>query len=224
MYCELFTKEPDLVDKAVGTAVRALVEGSILVAIVLFLFLGEFRSALVVITALPLAMLIAFIFMGEVGLSANLMSLAGLAVGIGMMVDGAVVMVENAFRIMAERKEAGEEVDKTDAVLTAAREVANPITFAIMIIIVVFLPLFALEGLEGKLFKPMAFNISFAMAGSLILTLTLIPVLAALILKPQLERDTWLVGFVKSKYKPLLSWSLDNKPESRWSGGRHSGC
>jgi len=203
----------DLVDKAVGTAVRALVEGSILVAIVLFLFLGEFRSALVVITALPLAMLIAFIFMGEVGLSANLMSLAGLAVGIGMMVDGAVVMVENAFRIMAERKEAGEEVDKTDAVLTAAREVANPITFAIMIIIVVFLPLFALEGLEGKLFKPMAFNISFAMAGSLILTLTLIPVLAALILKPQLERDTWLVGFVKSKYKPLLSWSLDNKPK-----------
>jgi len=203
----------DLVDKAVGTAVIALVEGSILVAIVLFLFLGEFRSALVVITALPLAMLIAFIFMGEVGLSANLMSLAGLAVGIGMMVDGAVVMVENAFRIMAERKEAGEEVDKTDAVLTAAREVANPITFAIMIIIVVFLPLFALEGLEGKLFKPMAFNISFAMAGSLILTLTLIPVLAALILKPQLERDTWLVGFVKSKYKPLLSWSLDNKPK-----------
>ncbi|NNE46785.1 MAG: efflux RND transporter permease subunit, partial [Rhodothermales bacterium] len=93
----------DLVDKAINTAVMALIEGSILVAIVLFLFLGELRSALVVITALPLAMLIAFIFMGEAGLSANLMSLAGLAVGIGMMVDGAVVMVENAFRIMAER-------------------------------------------------------------------------------------------------------------------------
>jgi len=91
----------DLVDEAVGTATRALIEGSILVAIVLFLFLGELRSAVVVITALPLAMLIAFIFMNEAGLSANLMSLAGLAVGIGMMVDGAVVMVENAFRIMA---------------------------------------------------------------------------------------------------------------------------
>ncbi len=201
----------DLVDKAVATAVTALIEGSILVAIVLFLFLGEFRSALVVITALPLAMLIAFIFMLEAGLSANLMSLAGLAIGIGMMVDGAVVMVENAFRIMAERKESGEPVDKTAAVLTAAREVANPIAFAIMIIIVVFLPLFALEGLEGKLFKPMAFNISFAMAGSLVITLTLIPVLAAILLVPKEEKDTWLVAVIKNRYLPLLSWALVNK-------------
>ena len=201
----------DLVDEAVGTAVRALVEGSLLVAIVLFLFLGEIRSAIVVIAALPVAMLIAFIFMGEAGLSANLMSLAGLAVGIGMMVDGAVVMVENAFRIMAERKKRGEDVDKTSAVLEAAREVANPIVFAILIIIVVFLPLFALEGLEGKLFKPMAFNISFAMAGSLLLTLTLIPVLAALILEPKEERDTWLVRHIKKIYLPLLNWSLLNK-------------
>ncbi len=201
----------DLVDKAVGTAVSALVEGSILVAIVLFLFLGEFRSAVVVIAALPLAMLIAFIFMNEAGLSANLMSLAGLAVGIGMMIDGAVVMVENAFRIMAERLESGEPLNRSSAVLAAAREVANPIAFAIMIIIVVFLPLFALEGLEGKLFKPMAFNISFAMAGSLVLTLTLIPVLAALILKPKEERDTWLVRVIKARYLPLLSWSLAHK-------------
>jgi heavy metal efflux system protein len=201
----------DLVEKAVSTAVSALVEGSILVAIVLFLFLGEIRSAVVVIAALPLAMLIAFIFMGEAGLSANLMSLAGLAIGIGMMVDGAVVMVENAFRIMAERMESGEPVDRSGAVLTAAREVANPIAFAIMIIIVVFLPLFALEGLEGKLFKPMAFNISFAMAGSLLLTLTLIPVLAALILVPKEEKDTWLVRNIKQRYIPLLSWSLANK-------------
>lgn len=201
----------DLVDKAVSTATNALIEGSILVAIVLFLFLGEIRSAVVVIAALPLAMLIAFIFMGEAGLSANLMSLAGLAVGIGMMVDGAVVMVENAFRIMAERKQAGKPVDRSAAVLAAAREVANPIAFAILIIIVVFLPLFALEGLEGKLFKPMAFNISFAMAGSLVLTITLIPVLAALILKPKEERDTWLVRVIKRRYVPLLSWALDHK-------------
>lgn len=201
----------DLVEEAVGTARNALIEGSILVAIVLFLFLGELRSAVVVISALPLAMLIAFIFMNEAGLSANLMSLAGLAVGIGMMVDGAVVMVENAFRIMAERKAEGGKVDRTAAVLTAAREVANPIAFAIMIIIVVFLPLFALQGLEGKLFKPMAFNISFAMAGSLLLTLTLIPVLAAIILKPKEERDTWLVRVIKQRYLPLLSWSLKNR-------------
>lgn len=201
----------DLVEEAVGTAVAALIEGSILVAIVLFLFLGEFRSAVVVITALPLAMLIAFICMEEAGLSANLMSLAGLAVGIGMMIDGAVVMVENAFRIMAERRKSGKPVDRTDAVLAAAREVANPISFAILIIIVVFLPLFALQGLEGKLFKPMAFNISFAMAGSLVLTLTLIPILAALVLKPKEERDTWLVRMVKARYQPLLEWSLGHK-------------
>jgi len=204
----------DLVEKAVGTAERALIEGSILVAIVLFLFLGELRSAFVVITALPLAMLIAFICMKEAGLSANLMSLAGLAIGIGMMVDGAVVMVENSFRIMAERRAQnaeGEEVNRTAAVLTAAREVANPIAFAIVIIIVVFLPLFSLEGLEGKLFKPMAFNITFAMAGSLVLTLTIIPVLAALILKPKEERDTLLMRVIKKRYVPFLAWSLENK-------------
>ena len=198
----------DLVNQSVKTAVRALIEGSILVAIVLFLFLGELRSALVVVVALPLAMLIAFICMDQAGLSANLMSLAGLAIGIGMMVDGAVVMVENAFRIMAERKTHGLPVDRTAAVLAAAREVAKPITFAIMIIIVVFLPLFSLEGLEGKMFKPMAFNISFAMAGSLLLALTLIPVLAALVLKPKEEKDTRLVAFLKRHYATVIAWSL----------------
>ena len=197
----------DLVEEAVSTAERALIQGGILIAIVLFLFLGEFRSAIVVTSALPLAMLIAFIFMGETGLSANLMSLAG----IGMLVDGAVVVVENSFRIMAERFEAGEEVDRTAAVLTATREVANPIAFAILIIIVVFLPLFSLEGLEGKLFKPMAFNISFAMAGSLLLTLTLIPVLAAMILKPLPEKDTILLRGVKQLFLPLLEKALKHK-------------
>ncbi len=198
----------ELAEEAVWTAQRALIEGSILVAIVLFLFLGELRSAFVVIAALPLAMLIAFICMDRWGLSANLMSLAGLAIGIGMMVDGAVVMTENAFRIMSERQSHGEEVNRTAAVLAAAREVANPIAFAILIIIVVFVPLFSLEGLEGKLFKPMAFNISFAMAGSLILTMTLIPVLAALVLKPRPERDTWLVARIKRTYLPLRDRAL----------------
>ncbi|MCM2311155.1 MAG: CusA/CzcA family heavy metal efflux RND transporter [Steroidobacteraceae bacterium] len=201
----------DLVDKAVGTATRALIEGSVLVAVVLLLFLGELRSALVVIVALPLAMLIAFIGMQQFGLSANLMSLAGLAIGIGMMVDGAVVMVENAFRIMAERRAHGERVNRTAAVLAAAKEVANPIAFAILIIIVVFLPLFSLQGLEGKMFKPMAFNIAFAMAGSLILSLTLTPVLAAMILQPKEERDTWLVAKLKAAYRPLLERALANK-------------
>ncbi|HVI55727.1 MAG TPA: CusA/CzcA family heavy metal efflux RND transporter [Luteibacter sp.] len=201
----------DLVNAAVGTAVRALIEGSILVAIVLFLFLGELRSALIVVVTLPLAMLIAFICMEKAGLSANLMSLAGLAIGIGMMVDGSVVMVENAFRIMAERQSQGGPVDKTAAVLEAAREVASPIAFAIGIIIVVFLPLFSLQGLEGKMFKPMAFNIGFAMAGSLILALTLIPVLAALLLKPKQEKDTRLVAYLKRGYARLLNWALGHR-------------
>ena len=200
-----------LVDEATWTAIRALLEGSVLVAIVLFLFLGDLRCAAVVISALPMAMLIAFIGMEQAGMSANLMSLAGLAVGIGMMVDGAVVMVENAFRLMARRGSGGVPVDRVGAVGDAAHEVANPIAFAIGIIIVVFIPLFALEGLEGKLFKPMALNIAFAMAGSLLLTLTFIPVLAAGVLKPREEKETWLLRAAKAAYLPLLDWALANR-------------
>ncbi|MCP5296739.1 MAG: efflux RND transporter permease subunit [Zoogloeaceae bacterium] len=199
----------DIVEKALKTAESALVEGSILVAIVLFLFLGEARSALVVIVTLPLAMLIAFLLMQHFGLSANLMSLAGLAIGIGMMVDGAVVMVENGFRLLSHQ--AGKASNRTHVILEAAREVINPIAFAILIIIVVFLPLFSLTGLEGKLFKPMALTITFAMVGSLILTLTLVPVLSALILKPKAEKDTFLVRWVKGFYLPLLDRALENK-------------
>lgn len=199
----------DLVDKAVKTAESALVEGSVLVAIILFLFLGEIRSAVVVIVALPLAMLISFILMQQWGLSANLMSLAGLAVGIGMMVDGAVVMVENGFRLLSHQ--AGKTVNKTHVILEAAREVMNPVAFAILIIIVVFLPLFSLTGLEGKMFKPMALTITFAMIGSLVLTMTLVPVLSALILKPKEEKDTFVVRWAKKLYLPLLDWALDSK-------------
>lgn len=201
----------ELVDKAVSTATQALVQGAILVTIVLFLFLGELRSALVVIAALPISMLIAFIFMEQVGLSANLMSLAGLAIAVGMLADGAVVMVENAFRIMSERQAEGREVNRTSAVLDAARDVVTPIAFAVLIIIVVFMPLFSLEGLEAKLFKPMALNISFAMAGALLLTLTLTPVLAAIILKPMKARDTFLMRWIKRGYLPLLAWALASK-------------
>jgi cobalt-zinc-cadmium resistance protein CzcA len=201
----------EIVDKALKTAESALLEGSILVAIILFLFLGELRSAIVVIVTLPLAMLFAFICMQRFGMSANLMSLAGLAIGIGMMVDGAVVMVENAFRLLSHARGSGRPINRTHIVLEAAREVANPIAFAIGIIIVVFLPLFSLTGLEGKLFKPMALTITFAMAGSLLLSLTLVPVLAALILKPKEEKDTWLVRGAKKLYLPLLDWALDRK-------------
>ena len=201
----------EIVNKALSTSQSALIEGSILVAVILFLFLGELRSAIVVIVTLPMAMLFAFVMMQRFGMSANLMSLSGLAIGIGMMVDGAVVMVENAFRLMSHARASGKPVNRTRLVLEAAREVANPIAFAILIIIVVFLPLFSLTGLEGKLFKPMALTITFAMAGSLLLSLTLVPVLAALILKPKEEKDTWLVRGAKRLYLPALDWALDRK-------------
>ena len=191
-----------------NTARNTLIEGAILVAIVLFLFLGEFRSALVVIITLPLAMLFAFICMERFGMSANLMSLAGLAIGIGMMVDGAVVMVENAFRQLAHKHPGA---SRSEVVLHAAQAMAQPISFAILIIIVVFLPLFALTGLEGKLFKPMAYAITFAMAGSLILSLTLVPVLASMLLKPQPEKDTWLLSLARRAYTPMLDWVLGHR-------------
>ena len=198
-----------LVDHAVGTATSALLEGSVLVAIVLFLFLGEVRSALVVVLTLPLAMLIAFILMRQVGLSANLMSLAGLAVGIGMMIDGAVVLVENAYRLLAAQGHHQET--RLQIVRRASLEVAKPIAFAILIIIVVFLPLFTLTDIEGKLFKPMAFAITFAMLGALALTLTVTPVLASLILRAKEERDTWLLRHAKRLYTPVLDGSLNHK-------------
>ena len=201
----------ELVDKALRTAESSLVEGAVLVAIILFLFLGDLRSAIVVIVTLPMAMLIAFILMQQFGVSANLMSLAGLAIGTGMMVDGAIVMVENAFRLLAHAKESGKPINKTHLILEAAREVMNPIAFAILIIIVVFMPLFSLTGLEGKLFKPMALTITFAMAGSLLLSMTLVPVLAALILKPKEEKDTFVVRWAKKLYLPLLDWALERK-------------
>lgn len=200
-----------LVHQAVKTAQDALIGGSILVAIILFLFLGELRAAGVVIVALPLAMLIAFILMQQVGMSANLMSLAGLAIGIGMMVDGAVVMVENGFRQLSQ--EVG-KADRLPVIGEAAREVIHPIAFAILIIIVVFLPLFSLTDIEGKLFKPMALTITFAMAGSFILTMTLIPVLASLLLKPKEEKDTFLVRWAKKSYLPMLDWALENKKKT----------
>lgn len=197
-----------LVDRAVATATSTLAEGALLVIIVLFLFLGEIRSALVVVLALPLTMLLAFILMQLFGLSANLMSLAGLAVGIGMMIDGAVVLVENAYRLLGR---AISSESRTEVIRRASADVAKPVAFAISIIIVVFLPLFSLTDVEGKLFKPMALSITFAMLGSLALTLTVIPVLASLILKPKKERETFLVARAKRLYLPLLDGSLRRK-------------
>ncbi|MDZ7781486.1 MAG: CusA/CzcA family heavy metal efflux RND transporter [Halioglobus sp.] len=194
-------------DKAIGTVERALLEGAVLVLIFLYLFLGNLRSTLIVIASLPLSVLVAFIAMRYSGLSANLMSLGGLAIGIGMMVDGSVVMIENIFRHLEERSE--EDLSMWRLVSEAAREVARPIVFAMAIIIIVFLPLFTLEGVEGKLFSPMAYSISFALVGALILALTLVPVLATLAFsKGSIHGEPRLVLWLKARYRPLLKGAL----------------
>ena len=207
MHINSYYSQAELVEEAVGTVERALAEGSILVLIVLFLFLGDLRSTLIVIASLPLSVLVAFIAMRFVGLSANLMSLGGLAIGIGMMVDGSVVMVENIFRHLEQRGD--EDVPVLRLVGEAAREVARPIVFAVGIIILVFLPLFTLEGVEGKLFSPMAYAISFALAGALVIALTIVPVLSSLVFRRgashrEPHKETGLVRALKRLYLPIL--------------------
>jgi len=201
-----FYDQADLVQRAVATVRDALLEGGVLIVGVLLLFLGNVRSAVIVTTMLPASALLAFILMELAGLSANLMSLGGLAIGIGMLVDGGVVMVENIYRHLGEHR--GAEVPRLTVIRRAAHEVARPVVFAISIIIIVFLPLFTLEGVEGKLFKPMALTITFAMLGSLVFSLTLVPVLCALGLKAGAEQDTRVVRWIKARYEPLLHWVL----------------
>ncbi len=226
--------QSDLVERAVGTVREALLEGAVLIVVVLLLFLGNVRSALIVTAMLPLSLLLSVLLMKWYGLSANLMSLGGLAIGIGMMVDGGVVMVENVYRHLSEARHAAAEAARAahvegarlageppetagfheprlHLILRAAREVGRPIVFAIAIIILVFLPLFTLQGVEGKMFRPMAFAISFAMVGSLVFSLTVIPVLCAFFLRGGSEEDTWIMRVVKRPYLPALRWSLAHR-------------
>jgi len=201
-----FYDRTDLVQKAVHTVTTALQEGVILVMLVLVILLADLRSALVVTLVLPLSALFAFIMMRWQGMSANLMSLGGLAIGIGMMVDGAVVMVENIHRHLEGPPAPGlADAGKVDRVLYAAKEVGRPILFGILIIIVVFVPLFTLQGFEGKMFAPLAFSICFALLGSLILSLTLVPMLCTLLLREHgLARDPCHIAWMKRAYLALL--------------------
>lgn len=200
-----FYDRTDLVKKAIHTVTKALEEGAVFVLLVLIVLLADIRSALIVTLVLPLAALFAFIMMKVFGLSANLMSLGGLAIGIGMMVDGAVVMVENIHRHLTGRRPDGKHPGKTALVLFAAKEVGRPIVFGVFIIIVVFLPLFTLEGFEGKMFAPLAFTISFALLGSLILSLTLVPTLCTFFLKQAAhEQDPIHIRWLKRIYLKAL--------------------
>ena len=196
----------EITHKAMGTMTSALLSGVVLVAIVLFLFLFELRSAFIVILSLPLSLLIAFFLMDYYNLSANLMSLSGLAIAVGMIVDGTIVIVENSFRKLHDNPDG----DKLHIVGEAAKEVATPVTFAVLIIAAVFIPLLSLDGLAGKLYTPMALNIVFVMLGSLVVALILIPVLVLLLLKPTKSAENVVMQKIKHFYTPLLLWALDN--------------
>jgi cobalt-zinc-cadmium resistance protein CzcA len=202
MKVNVFYDRSELIDHAVGTVEKALLEAAVLVIVLLLLFLGDWRAALVVTAALPMAALITFILMRAFGLTANLMSLGGLAIAIGLLVDGAVVVVENIVEHLA-RSDSG---SRSLRVGLATGEVIQPVASGIMIIILVFLPLLALEGLEGKLFAPVAVTIVLALAASLLLALTLIPMLSDLVLKAHGEGDEpWLMRTLNPFYARLLA-------------------
>jgi heavy metal efflux system protein len=198
----MFYDRADLIGHAVGTVEKALLEATVLVVILLFVFLGNIRAALIVAVTLPMAALLTFILMRMFGLTANLMSLGGLAIAIGMLVDGAVVVIENAVERLGQPEATGETPGSR--LLAATSEVIVPVTAGIVIIALVFMPLLSLQGLEGKLFAPVALTIVFALASSLLLALTLVPVLAAVGLKHGHHGDPWIMRKLSPLYARLL--------------------
>lgn len=205
---KVFYDRGSLVERAVGTVTKSLTEAILIVVVLLVLFLGNLRAALVVALTLPLAVLITFILMQEFGMSANLMSLGGLAIAIGMLVDAAVVVVENIINHLAHKRE---HIPHLHVIYRAVKEVITPVAAGVAIIIIVFLPLMTLQGLEGKLFIPVALTIVFALAGSLLLSLTFVPMLASFLLKEADHGEPWLVRKAMSIYTPLLQKSLDHE-------------
>jgi len=204
----------DLVNQAVHTVQKSLLEGGVLVVVILLALLGNVRGALIVALAIPLSMLFAIALMNRFGISGNLMSLG--AIDFGLIVDGAVVMIENAVRRLAEQREhAGRTLTREEVratVSASCREVAKPTAFAVTIITVVYLPILALEGTEGKMFKPMAFTVVFALIGALVLTLTLIPALASLFLSGDTkEGRNPIMGMFDRLYRPVLGWAMRSR-------------
>ncbi|HUU98877.1 MAG TPA: CusA/CzcA family heavy metal efflux RND transporter [Phycisphaerae bacterium] len=204
-----YYEQAELVHKATWTVKKALLEGAALVILTLLIFLGNFRSALIVTISLPVCALIAVICMGIYGISANLMSLGGIAIAIGMLADGSIVMVENIFRHLNDDANHGKP--KAAIVVDAAKEVGRPILFSIGIIVIVFLPIFTLEGVEGKMFAPMAFTISFALLGSIVMALVAAPVLSLFLLRQGTHKGMFFVAMLKSAYRPILSWAIRRK-------------
>lgn len=201
-----FYNRANLVETAVGTVSKALLEATVLVLVLLGAFLGNLRAAVTVAVVLPLSALATFILMRWYGMSANLMSLGGLAIALGMLVDGAVVVVENIVQHLAH--DGKDKLPRQHLVFRAVREVAAPVAAGILIIAVVFLPLLTLQDLEGKFFVPVAMTIVFALASSLVLSLTVIPVLASFLFKKVGHEDPWLARHALRLYEPILAFSL----------------
>lgn len=207
MRLNVFYNRGDLVERAVHTMVRALLEAIVLVLILLVLFLGDIRAAFTVACILPLCALFSFLLMRQFDLTANLMSLGGLAIAIGKLVDPAVVVVENITTRLADPELRG-RLPRLHLIYRAMREVTAPVISGTLIIAIVFVPLFTLEGLEGKLFRPVAFTNVFAMGGSLLFSLLVIPVLASWLMTRVAHEEPWLARKLHALYEPALRWSL----------------
>lgn len=204
-----FYNRGHLVDRAVATVSKALLEAVVLVLILLGLFLGNIRSAFTVALILPLSAMVTFIAMRLTGMSANLMSLGGLAIAIGLLVDAAVVVVENIVTRMSDPKTRA--LPRLHIIYRAVKDVSVPVTSGILIIILVFLPLLSLQGLEGKLFRPVALTIVYALAASLVLSLTVIPVLASFLITSASHKEPWLPRKLSALYKPMLNKALERQ-------------
>ena len=200
----------ELVTAAINTVRDALIEGIVLVVFVFFFFLGHVRSAVVVTASLIVTPLITFIVMQRLGLSANLMTLGGLAIAIGEIADGSLVVVENVYRHLAQNNGTTRK-STSEVILQATKEVGRPILFGILIISVVFLPLMTLQGMEGKMFAPLAYTLVIALLASVVVTLTLSPVLASLILRGDHPEETRLTRWMKLRYLPMLTWTLQHR-------------
>jgi len=205
-----FYDRTDLIKATEHTLKRALIEESILVFLVILIFLGHFLSTFIVITSLPIGVLIAFIFMRYLGITSNIMSLGGIAIAIGVMVDAGIVIVENSFRHL---EKLDDKTKKLETVALAAKEVGRPIFFSMVIIILAFVPVFSLQGQEGKLFHPLAFTKTLAMIGASILAITWVPVLSTYLLRGKLrsEEKHPLNRFLMKLYEPVLLFALKHK-------------
>ncbi|MDQ3802352.1 MAG: CusA/CzcA family heavy metal efflux RND transporter [Acidobacteriota bacterium] len=202
-----FYDRTELVDRTVWTVAKNLIEGALLVVVVLILLLGNWRGSLLVATIIPLSMLFAAILMRVFNVSGNLMSLG--ALDFGLIVDGAVVMVENAVRRRAEAQHEGSKEPPDRTILDACVEVGRPVVFAVAIIMIVYLPILSLQGIEGKMFKPMALTVIFALLGSLILSLTYVPAALVFVLRGHVsEKESFLIRYAKRWYRPALDFMI----------------